>query len=384
MTEDQWVADRCPGVLRLHEAADGWMARVRLPGGRLSPEALEIIGDVAALGSGLVELTSRASVQIRGLAIGSGDAVATRLETAGLMPSVRHDRVRNILASPVAGRHPDSLAGADEVVAELDRGLCADLGLAELPGRFLFAVVDGSGTLGPHRADVSLEAAQLGGGVVFRLHLSGVPTTLTATMANAAGLALEAARGFLELASADGVHVWGLSGLREGPQRLASRLGGDLAPDHAPSIGAPLQVGTLTQSNGRATVTVMPPLGRLHGLTLRKLAQCSRRRRCVVRISPRRTVSLIDLELPAAPTVTSELSSLELVTSSRSGWNGLSACAGKGACAKALVDVRRAAEQRAGVRDGGSPAEHWSGCERRCGEPPGAGIRFVAGPRAPA
>jgi hypothetical protein len=30
------------------------------------------------------------------------------------------------------------------------------------------------------------------------------------------------------------------------------------------------------------------------------------------------------------------------------------------------------------VRDESSPLEHWSACERRCGEPPNAGIRMVA------
>ena len=67
-----------------------------------------------------------------------------------------------------------------------------------------------------------------------------------------------------------------------------------------------------------------------------------------------------------------------MVSSPASGWSGLSACAGKGACAKARVDVRAAARQRAAARDAGAPAEHWSGCERGCGRPPGAPVAVTA------
>jgi sulfite reductase beta subunit-like hemoprotein len=380
--------DHCPGVLRLHEAADGWMARVRLPGGRLPPEALDAIDRVATLGNGVVELTSRASLQVRGLPAAAGELVASRLGIAGLMPSLPHDRVRNILASPVAGRHPRSIAGTDDIVAELDRGLCGDPGLAELPGRFLFAVLDGSGALGAHRADVSLEASLLDGEAAFRLRLAGASTTLTVTPAEAAELVLAAARGFLDLTRADGVDVWGVAALEDGARRLARRLGGDLvesagfwtssADDAAVVKAYPLALGALSQPDGRVAITTMPPLGRVDSVMLRGLAACTRRHGGEVRISSRRTVTVIDLPPADSPSVAEELGSLGLTSSPSSGWNGLSACAGKGACVKARVDVRAAAEERAGVRDAGTPAEHWSGCERRCGRPPGSPMSVFA------
>src|SRR3954469_20130019 len=121
--------DRCPGALSLHAAEDGALARVRLPGGRLDAAGRAAVAAVAELGNGIVEITPRATAQVRGLPDGAGEQVATLLAAGGLLPSLAHDRVRNVLASP--------LGGADDVVDALDRGLCADARLASLPGRFL-------------------------------------------------------------------------------------------------------------------------------------------------------------------------------------------------------------------------------------------------------
>ncbi|SER40155.1 precorrin-3B synthase, partial [Microlunatus flavus] len=67
MPTDPRRADRCPGVLRPHEAADGAMVRIRVPGGQTSSGALLALSRLAeAYGSGLLQLTSRGSVQVRG------------------------------------------------------------------------------------------------------------------------------------------------------------------------------------------------------------------------------------------------------------------------------------------------------------------------------
>ncbi|MEW1846005.1 precorrin-3B synthase, partial [Nonomuraea angiospora] len=92
--------DACPGALQVHEAADGPLARVRLPGGAISPARLrELAACAAGLGSDVIELTSRANVQVRGLR--SPAAFAERIAAAGLLPSEAHERVRNIVASPL-------------------------------------------------------------------------------------------------------------------------------------------------------------------------------------------------------------------------------------------------------------------------------------------
>jgi uncharacterized protein YjbI with pentapeptide repeats len=145
--------DRCPGVLRLVEAADGFLARVRLPGGLVSGGQLRVLAGLAdELGDGRVELTSRGNVQLRGLAADAAETLTDELTRAGLLPSLSHDRVRNVLASPLAGLDggPD-LSG---IVRALDAALCARPRLAQLSGRFLFAVDDGRGDVSGLGADV--------------------------------------------------------------------------------------------------------------------------------------------------------------------------------------------------------------------------------------
>lgn len=379
------TADRCPGILRLHEAADGAMARVRLPGGRLTATALEALADLGDLGNGLVELTSRGNVQVRGLSLADAATAADRLWRAELLPSAAHDRVRNIVASPLGGRHAAAAAVTDDVVRALDEGLCADAGLAGLPGRFLFAVDDGSGTVGPHDADVALVAEAVNGEDrgAFRLLLAGHPTTLVVPATQAATSALEAARAFLAVARDDGAGP-SPSRLREmaghGPARVAAALGVALTAavgSSPPCVAHP--VGTLEQNDGRVAITARPPLGRLDPFGLRALRALATTAGATVRTAPARTMTLVDVPAALGATTTAALAALGLVVKPGTGWEGLSACAGLGACSRARVDVRGAAARRASVRGQVAEPEHWSACERGCGRPSDATVLITAG-----
>lgn len=379
--------DRCPGVLHWHQAQDGALARVRLPGGRIGADGLDAVAAAAALGSGLVELTSRASLQIRGLHSDDAAKVAQIIAAGGLLPSPAHERVRNILASPLGGRHPRSLAPTDAVVAGLDDGLCADAQLAALPRRFLFAVDDGSDVLVTDAVDVALRADGAGPDgepAPFRLWLGGVATSLAGAADAAPALALAAAREFLELRG-DATHVRDLA---DGAQTLAARLGGAVLDSPAarrrgrPAVAA----GVLGQRDGRFAVTALAPLGRLDRGTVAGLAALARSWRQELRISPSRTLTLVDVDGADLDRRIGAFARLDLTVAPDSGWLGLSACAGLGACAKARIDVRRAATRRAAARGGAhaggapAPVEHWSACERRCGEPANAVVAVVAEP----
>src|SRR4051794_39486249 len=77
--------DACPGAVAVHRAADGGLARIRLPGGLLRRDQLDALRAIAGdLSDGYLELTSRANVQLRALAPGVEAELAARLHAAGL------------------------------------------------------------------------------------------------------------------------------------------------------------------------------------------------------------------------------------------------------------------------------------------------------------
>ena len=367
-------------MIALHPAEDGGLARVRLPGGRISSGQLAALARAARLGNGIVELTSRANLQIRGLPGSAGERVAELLEAVGLLPSPEHELVRNVLASPLAGRHPAALAATDAIVGELDRGLCDDPLLTALSGRFLFAIDDGSGLALGARADVTLSAEPAAGGVAFALALAGAPTSIRVSAEDAAGTALAAARAFLELSSDSGGRVWRIAELAGGGGAVASLLGGEVLAEEVASPSAParLEPGTTVQNDGHVALTVLPRLARLDPDSIESLRSLALRADGEVRLSPWRTLTLRDVPADDAEPLTRALAAAGLVVSADSGWTGLSACSGLGACSKALLDVRAAATRRAAARDGSSPSEHWSACERRCGQPARVGLSIAA------
>ncbi|HEY0508079.1 MAG TPA: precorrin-3B synthase, partial [Blastococcus sp.] len=138
-------ADACPGALQTHSAADGALARVRVPGGALTVAQLRALSSAARdLGDGALELTSRGNVQLRGLRPGAEVELGDRLADARLLPSATHETVRNVLTSVLSGRAGGEL-DVRPWVSAFDAGLCADPELADLPGRFLAAFDDGRG-----------------------------------------------------------------------------------------------------------------------------------------------------------------------------------------------------------------------------------------------
>lgn len=364
--------DRHPDVLFLHDAADGRLARVSVPGGWLGAGALLMLAGAAEqLGNRLLDITARANLQLRGLRDGDDVAaqLAARLHGAGLLPSMAHDRARNVLASPLAGRAPGALDDVDDVVALLDAQICASDALCDLPARFCFLADDGTGAGREILPDVTVVAR---GGGRFGVALDGRELAFEGDGRAAVDVALRAAAAFVH-ASGD---AWRLSETPGGAQTIAAALGLALEPAARAVRTRTFAPGAVTQRDGRVALTALAPLGQLWPTLLRELARLSPGG---VRLSARRTVTLVDLDAGQVAPMREALAAIGLVLDGASGWIGLTACAGTGACPHALLDVRSAACARALTRSARDPCEHWAACERRCGELPGTPVTVAAG-----
>jgi precorrin-3B synthase len=344
-------------VLTVHQAADGGLARVRLPGGVLSPEQLRVLAEASReLGDGNLELTSRGNIQIR--ALRAPEELSDRLYDAGLLPSIAHERVRNILASPLSGL--DGSYDVQPLVAELDRGLCAAPRLAELPGRFLFSLDDGRGDLATVGADVGVRVA----GDHVALLLAGEDTGVRLALADAPQVMLQAAEAFLD--ERDG--EWRLGELADGVARVLGRLSYDRSAGDQPASAGELPAGETVRAGvyGPELLVATVPLGSLAPEQAAVLAGAEQ-----LRVTPRRSVVVVGGDAD-------QLQQAGLVVDSESPWNRVTACAGRPGCGKALADVRRDARRVTPTLQPGRRLVHWSGCERRCGQPAGDFVDVLA------
>ncbi|MEV0319227.1 hypothetical protein ACIBKX_14335 [Streptomyces sp. NPDC050658] len=370
--------DACPGALRLHSADDGALARIRIPGGVLTAAQAIALGEASGrLGDGDIHLTSRGNVQLRGLDSGSGTELARLLGSAGLLPSAAHERVRNIVASPLSGLDGRGLHDVRGWLRELDEMLCGSEESTALSGRFLFALDDGRGDVAALGADITLRAAQ-----GDRAWVSIGPQTLAVATGDAPRAALLAAEAFV---AASAGSAWRMSELPGGTERLAREVVRRLpsatrAAQAPPAPRAPGPAPGIVTGPGGESLSVLAPLGTLTAEQWRTLAGLGDE----LRLTPWRGVVLPRVparELPA-------LQALGLVTGPASRWLGVGACVGRPGCAKSLADVRAdAADCLAGEgTDRGESTGpgllpvYWSGCERRCGRPRGDHVDVVACP----
>ncbi|RDI67091.1 precorrin-3B synthase [Nocardia pseudobrasiliensis] len=377
--------DSCPGVLRLHQAADGPLARIRLPGGLLEPVQVQALAEAARdLADGAIELTSRGNVQLR--RVRDANALAARLAAVDLLPSPTHERVRNIVASPLSGR-VGGWTDVQALVPALDAQLRAAPRLAELPGRVLFTLDDGRGDVSGLGGDLGVHATDTD---EFALLLGGRDSGIRLGRAQIVPILVEAAHYFQDLR---GDH-WRLHEIPHGPARITAALGlAPVAEPLEPPTPQAVPVGWFTQADDRVALGAGVALGSLPARTAEFLAAVDR----PLIVTPWRSLIVPDLDEWVAEQVVRVLAPMGLIFDADSPWLLVSACAGQPGCAKSHTDVR--ADAAAAVTSGRAahdtttpaanvPADlvtttgrqHWSGCDRRCGRPRGPVTDIVATP----
>lgn len=338
--------DRCPGVLRPHQAADGAMVRIRVPGGQTTGAALRRLGIIAAAyGSGLLQLTSRASLQVRGLPEPLPESFERAVAAAGFLPSASHERVRNIVASPLTGLFA-GLADLRPMIAELDRAIVAQPQLARLSGRFLFGLDDGRGDIVGLAPDLTYRAIDFGRGFVLvgseEFSLPVAASNAVSTLVRLA-LAFDAAR--------QNAGVWRV---RELPGWV------DQLPGLRP-ISLPTHPGSIPLGRVGRHASVQVPLGFLTPQQLSAVAAPAGERSVV--LTPWR-----GLVVEGGADHLAALTASGLTADVSSPWTAISACVGSPWCRRGRIDTQTLVRSVATLA-ATWPRTHVSGCERRCGAP---------------
>ncbi len=152
----------CPGALRPMLSGDGWVVRIRPMAGRLAQSQAAGIADLSRqYGNGLIDLSSRANVQIRGVTEASHPPLIDGLRALGLIDATPQDEAaRNIIVTPFWD-HGD---GTTDLAQTLGQAMAAG---PVLPSKFGLALDTGPlPVLRDVSADIRIERGADGGLIV--------------------------------------------------------------------------------------------------------------------------------------------------------------------------------------------------------------------------
>ncbi|MBB4397340.1 precorrin-3B synthase [Bradyrhizobium sp. ERR14] len=340
----------CPGALRPMLSGDGLVVRVRPFGGRLEAPQITGLAELAGQhGNGLIDVTSRANLQIRGVSEEGHRPLIDGLARLALLdPDPATEARRNILVTPFwrAGDATQSLA------AELEEAL-EDNALA-LPTKFGFAIDDGtSRVLAGDSADIRIERDRTGGLLV---RANGAKLGRSVARGEAVSTALALAGWFLVSGGATGGRGRMAAHIASGAA-LPQSLRGETEP--APVMAAS-RPGHYPQG---AMVGVA--FGQMLHTTLHQFAGCGH----ALRMTPWRMVlSEGKREMPSAPGLITEPFDPAL---------RVIACSGAPRCREAHADTRALAAALA-PRIAADTRLHVSGCGKGCAHSGTAAVTLVA------
>ncbi|MGE7415166.1 nitrite reductase [Methylobacterium tarhaniae] len=375
----------CPGLARPMPTGDGLLVRLHPVAGRLTAAQVRAAARAAREGgNGLLDVTARGNLQIRGVTAESHGRVAAILGEAGL-GDVRHDGgpQRLTLSAPLAGAHCLAVVAAVEAIGREVPGL---------PAKTLVAVDDDRGGLGPVEADFLIRVIPESSDADETRGIDAVlsspldqreqaPPTLQLALATPSGplwlaptpapTALATLRTLLH-----GLAASGARRIRALPDSQRDALLADLPPGEPPPGGAPRPAGL----HGRALLAELA-FGRCDAALLESLAAwCETQGDGHLALTPSRGIALAARDHTVAATLRDAAAAAGLIVDPADPRRAVAACPGAPACASggtpAQADAPRLATAFAHMAERGATA-HVSGCPKGCASPSPAALTLV-------
>lgn len=343
----------CPGAYRPMASGDGLVLRLRPPMGEMTPAQTLQLADLAERhGNGTLDLTNRASLQIRGVAEADHAALIAELAASGLVPPHSHAEGPGIILSPFAP--PDDDRRQRRIAQALSKALQA-AEFAALPAKFGL-VLD----TGPLRhldgisGDLRIESA----GDTLILRADGCNRGCrVASPAEAVEQALRMIRWFLTSGGVDA----------QGRGRMARHIAAghlpppDLRGDLLPNSAAPAPLPGARPDG----FCLAAPFGQLTPDDLRGLARLGAP---YLRITPWRMIFL--------PGLRQRPNAANLIADPHDPLLRVDACPGAPACPQATVQTRPLARKLAGIIPPGSSL-HVTGCAKGCARQSAADLTLI-------
>ena len=341
----------CPSLDAPMQTGDGLLARLRLPGNRLTPSQLGAIATLAAQhGNGLVEVTARGNLQVRGLTPASTAPFA-----AAIRETIEIETGLVIDLSPLAGDDPHEIADPRPLAEAIRRGTEH---MATQLGPKVSVVIDSGGQipLAALKADIRLLALDASNWAVT---LGGAkPQVMDAEGATAATLAILGALAAM------------------GPEARATDLfSGNLSPLAQTAVSSALSTRVLALHKGQTSRIALPFAAIGADALIDLAAEAETAGVQTIRLAPDHTLLLDE----APDSLIARAASLGFITDPSDPRRRISACIGSMGCASGHIPARHMAAQLASHL-GTIERLHVSGCTKGCAHPPPSPVTLVGHP----
>jgi precorrin-3B synthase len=362
----------CPGLSVPMPSGDGLLARLR-PTGTISLSAFAVLCAAGQeFGNGVIEITSRGSIQIRGLTAASAPLFADAVNALAI---AAEDGIP-VHTNALAGLDAEEILDASAVAADLQRTLARTALPARLAPKVSVAI-DGGGALGLDNlaADVRLCADLVDGAAVFHAGVAGNAATATTLGIVASADGTEVARRLLETIARHGRtararDILATDGVAPFTAALTDLV---VATDHSGSrnlarIADP--IGRHRLSDGSFAFGVGLAFGHADATTLERQAQTANNSGASgIRAAADRALMVVGLTAQTASTVAAEAERLRFVVRANDPRRYVIACAGAPICAAAQIASRTLAPAVAEAAQAHLDRDlriHISGCDKGC------------------